>query len=114
MSSDSPAPLPADPGPGIPSSADPAASAAPDWVPPPEELLTYNAKLGLVLFAVYTSLYASFVLVSAFWVDWMGVLWGGVPASVWTGFGLIAFAVFLAVLYGVMARDELQGERGEA
>ncbi|QDT14667.1 DUF485 domain-containing protein [Alienimonas californiensis] len=108
MSSDSPAPLPADPGPGIPSSADPAASAAPGWVPPPEELLTYNAKLGLVLFVVYTSLYASFVLISAFFVDWMSVLWAGVPASVWSGFALIAIAVFMAVLYGVLARDAVE------
>ena len=78
--------------------------ASPD--PPPAERLTYNAKLGLVLFAVYTSFYAQFVLVSAFRVEWMGVLWGGVPISVWAGFGLIAAAVAMAVLYGVLARDE--------
>ncbi|MFH5806832.1 DUF485 domain-containing protein [Alienimonas sp. DA493] len=107
MSSASPAPLPADPGPEIPSSADPPAAAEPAWVPPPEELLTYNAKLGLGLFAVYGSLYASFVLISAFYVEWMGALWAGVPASVWSGFALIGIAVFMAVLYGVLARDEL-------
>ena len=108
MSADSPAPLPADPGPEIPSSAAPPADTAPAWVPPPEELLTYNAKLGLVLFAIYTSLYATFVLVSAFFVEWMGVLWGGVPVSVWSGFALIGIAVFMAVLYGVLARDAIE------
>ena len=70
------------------------------------ETLTYNAKLGLVLFAVYTSFYAQFVLVSAFWVELMGVPWGGVPVSVWAGFALIVLAVAMAVLYGALARDE--------
>ena len=56
------------------------------------------------------------MLVSAFAVEWMGVLWGGVPVSVWAGFGLIVAAVAMAVLYGVLARDEIPtgGERGEA
>ena len=67
--------------------------------------LTYNAKLGLVYFALYTVLYTQFVFVAAFRPDWMGVLWSGVPVSVWAGFGLIAAAVVLAVLYGVTARD---------
>ena len=83
----------------------PPPPVAPPPDPPRVEKLTYNAKLGLVLFAVYTSLYAQFVLVSAFAVEWMGVLWGGVPVSVWAGFGLIVAAVAMAVLYGVLARD---------
>ena len=89
--------------------APPPAPAPPGPVPedPAPEQLTYNAKLGLVLFAAYTALYANFVLISAFRVEWMGVLWGGVPASVWCGFGLILAAVALAVLYGVLARDEV-------
>ena len=91
------APPPADP-PTVPPATPP--------VPPTGELLTYNAKLGLVLFAVYTTLYANFVLISAFKVEWMGALWDGVPVSVWSGFGLIAIAVFMAVLYGVLARDD--------
>ena len=82
---------------------------APPADSPPEpapERLTYNAKLGLVLFVAYAVLYANFVLVSAFAVELMAVPWGGVPVSVWSGFGLIFAAVFLAVLYGVLARDE--------
>ena len=86
------------------SPQDPVPPAAP---PPAPERLTYNAKLGLVLFAAYTSLYAQFVLASAFRVEWMGKLLGGVPVSVWAGFGLIAAAVALAVLYGSLARDEI-------
>ena len=64
-----------------------------------------------MLFAVYTSLYAQFVLVSAFKVEWMGYPLAGVPVSVWAGFGLIAAAVAMAVLYGVLARDEVEGDR---
>ena len=92
------------------SAAPPPDPAPPGSVPedPAPERLTYNAKLGLVLFAAYTALYANFVLISAFRVEWMGVLWGGVPASVWCGFGLILAAVALAVLYGVLARDEVE------
>ncbi len=97
MSPASPVPPPADPPP-----------AEPAWAAPPEELLTYNAKLGLVLFAIYTAMYANFVFVSAFRVEWMGVLWNGVPISVWSGFGLIAAAALLAGLYGVLARDAVE------
>ena len=97
--------MPAD----APPPADPP--TAPPSVPPREELLTYNAKLGLVLFAVYTTLYANFVLISAFKVKWMGVLWDGVPVSVWSGFALIAIAVAMAVLYGVLARDDGEGSQ---
>lgn len=84
---------------------DPADVDPPAPAPAPERL-TYNAKLGLILFAVYSSLYAQFVLVSAFRVEWMGTLLAGVPVSVWAGFALIAAAVFMAVLYGVLARDD--------
>ena len=83
--------------------------ASPADPPPAPERLTYNAKLGLVLFAIYTSLYAQFVLVSAFKVEWMGTPLAGVPISVWAGFALIAAAVAMAVLYGVLARDEDPG-----
>ena len=73
--------------------------------PPAPERLTYNAKLGLVLFAVYTVLYTQFVFVAAFKHEWMATPLAGVPVSVWAGFGLIAAAVVLALLYGAMARD---------
>jgi uncharacterized membrane protein (DUF485 family) len=66
-----------------------------------------NARLGLVLFTIYLTLYLGFVLINAFRASWMEtiVAWGLNLAIVY-GFGLIAAAVVLALLYGALCRRE--------
>ena len=70
-----------------------------------------NARLGLGFFAAYTALYAAFVGVAAFGTFRGGAADGGLsgeamlglPWGVVAGFGLIAGAFLLAVLYAVLA-----------
>lgn len=64
----------------------------------------HNARLGLLLFAVYLIGYAAFVAVSAFAPSRMSEPLFGVNAAVAAGFGLIAAAVLLAVVYAMLCR----------
>lgn len=66
-----------------------------------------NSRVGLCLFAVYLGAYAGFVLLAAFSPQMMGrTLAAGVNLAVWYGFGLIAGALVLALLYGWLCRVE--------
>lgn len=71
-----------------------------------------NARLGLVLFAIYLVLYAGFVLVSAFFtdsLDWRPA--GGLNLALLWGFALILAAIVLALVYGRLAKTEAEVER---
>jgi uncharacterized membrane protein (DUF485 family) len=80
---------------------------------------SHNARLGLVLFSLYAAVYAAFVTAAAFWPDLMrsSPLWG-VNLAVLSGFGLIAGAFLLALLYGALCRsnqsDAATPSEGEA
>jgi uncharacterized membrane protein (DUF485 family) len=66
-----------------------------------------NARVGLRLFAVYLVLYAGFVLLAAFAPAVMEhTPAAGVNLAVWYGFGLIAAALALALVYGWLCREE--------
>jgi hypothetical protein len=59
------------------------------------------SRLGLTLFGIYLAFYAGFVLISAFRCDWFEILLpGGLNLAVVYGFGLIALALLLAIIYG--------------
>lgn len=65
----------------------------------------YNARLGLVLFAVYLVAYAAFVLVNAFRPGLMDELvGGGINLAVASGMGLIVGALVLALIYAGLCR----------
>lgn len=85
-------------------------------VPSPDEprdhaVERHNARLGLVLFAVYLTAYAAFVGISAFapWV--MDTTVGRLNVAVVYGLALIAGAVLLAVVYAVLCRTPVGGAR---
>jgi hypothetical protein len=59
---------------------------------------------GLKLFAIYTSIYTAFVLVSAFRPTWMAQTIAGVNLAVLSGFGLIVGAIVLAAIYLYLCR----------
>ena len=68
-----------------------------------------NARIGLALFGVYLVLYAGFVLLAAFSPATMErTPAAGVNLAVWYGFGLIAAALLLALLYGWLCRHEVR------
>ncbi len=66
-----------------------------------------NSKIGLRLFFIYTLFYLGFVLVNAFatdWVEW--VPFAGLNLAILWGFGLIALALVLALVYGFLCNSE--------
>ncbi|MGL4514442.1 MAG: DUF485 domain-containing protein [Lacipirellulaceae bacterium] len=68
---------------------------------------SHNARLGLVLFAVYLACYAAFIAVNAYDAELMDrAPFGGVNLAVLSGGGLIALAFVLALTYGVAAKDD--------
>jgi uncharacterized membrane protein (DUF485 family) len=64
-----------------------------------------NARIGLALFFIYLALYAGFVLLAAFSPTTLErTPLAGVNLAIWYGFGLIAAALLLALVYGVLCR----------
>ncbi len=63
-------------------------------------VVSHNTRTGIVLFAVYTSIYCGFMLLSAFAPRLMSEPFlGGVNLAVVYGFALIAAALILALIY---------------
>jgi len=70
------------------------------------ELVAYNTRLGLVLFAFYCALYAAFMGLSTFAPGVMKLQpFGGVNLAILYGFGLIAAAMILAIIYLFLAKQ---------
>ncbi len=77
---------------------------------------TRNARIGIVLFAVYLLLYGGFVFLNAFAADVMETTpIAGVNLAILYGFGLIIAALVLALLYGLLCKptDEEVAARGD-
>ncbi|TWT48438.1 DUF485 domain-containing protein [Botrimarina hoheduenensis] len=74
-------------------------------------MVSPNARLGLVLFAVYVVFYTVFVMVSAFAPQTMEATpFGGVSLAITSGAALIALAMVLAAIYGVLAKNPKDSE----
>lgn len=71
-----------------------------------------NARLGLVLFAIYASLYGAFLVLSAFWPDSMDwLVLPGINLAIAAGLGLIVLAFVMALLYAWLLRGEGEARR---
>ncbi len=69
-----------------------------------------NARTGLVLFVFYTACYSAFVLTCAFAPQRMAErAWYGINLAIWSGFGLLVLALFMALVYSWLCRA--RGER---
>ena len=65
-----------------------------------------NARLGFILFVVYSLFYGTFVLLNAVAPEIMEVKpVAGINVAILYGFFLIAFALVLSLVYGVMCKD---------
>ena len=75
-----------------------------------------NSKYGLILFSIYAVFYLGFVLVNAFradWVEWVPFL--GLNLAIIWGFGLIALALILALIYGFLCwSPATEGSKNES
>ncbi|MEZ5944612.1 MAG: DUF485 domain-containing protein [Planctomycetaceae bacterium] len=68
--------------------------------------MTSSSRLGLLLFGVYTVIYAAFVLLNAFAPTIMeSTPVGGMNLAVLSGFALIIIAFALSLVYGYLAVD---------
>lgn len=64
-----------------------------------------NARIGMVLFVVYTAFYAAFVLIAAFAPAVMAVRpWVGINLAIWYGFALLGAAFLVAMIYSWICR----------
>ena len=69
------------------------------------ELAAGNARRGLFLFAIYSVIYAAFVLLNAFGRQVMErIVFAGVNLAVFYGFALIGGALLLALVYAWLCR----------
>ena len=67
----------------------------------------YNARLGLGLFTAYSLFYLAFTLVNAFRQDVAQMqLLRGINLTTWWGLALILVAFLLAMVYGLMCKQE--------
>jgi uncharacterized membrane protein (DUF485 family) len=73
---------------------------ATEWQP--DKTQDYKAKLGLIMFAVYTAAYFAFVLLCVFYPKFMAVDIGSLNVAIVYGFGIIVLAMIQAVIYNNM------------
>ena len=66
-----------------------------------------NARLGLFMFVIYTTLYSAFVLLNAFKPELMEVTpIAGINIAILYGFGLIVAALVMALIYGWLCKED--------
>ena len=69
--------------------------------------MTYNARLGLVFFAIYAAVYAGFIGVCTFDYEAMGKpVLEGLNLAIVYGMALILLAIVMAVIYMLLAKTE--------
>jgi len=69
--------------------------------------MTYNARLGLIFFAIYAAVYAGFIGVCTFDYEAMGKpVFDGINLAIVYGMALILLAIVMAVIYMFMAKTE--------
>ena len=72
-----------------------------------------NALIGAILFIIYLALYGGFVILTAFAPSVMEITpLAGVNLAILYGFGLILAALLLAVVYGLLCRNEEETSGG--
>ena len=63
----------------------------------------FKTRLGLWMFLLYSIVYAGFVLINSIWPKLMEKSVGNLNWAVTYGFGLIVFALVLALVYNALS-----------
>lgn len=63
----------------------------------------YKTKLGLWMFLAYGIVYAGFVAINSIWPGLMAVKLGKLNMAIIYGFGLIALALVMALVYNTLS-----------
>lgn len=77
------------------------------------EVAARNSKYGLILFAIYLTIYSAYVLINAFAPELMERSIAGVNWAILSGFGLILAAFLLALVYGWLCRASKDNGHGK-
>ncbi len=73
----------------------------------PDYAVEYKARLGVRMFILYTAIYAGFVVVNVISpLSMEKIVFFGLNLAVVYGFGLIIFALILALIYNSMCGRE--------
>lgn len=64
-----------------------------------EKSESFKTRLGIIMFAIFAPIYLSFILFSVMKPSFMATDLGQLNVSIVFGFGIIIFAVLLAVVY---------------
>ena len=82
----------------------------------PSSQRQFNTRLGMILFVIYLLMYLGFVLINAFAPDVMDTITvAGLNLAIVYGFALIAVALVLALVYGLLCRsDPIEVQNGTA
>lgn len=79
--------------------------------PDDPQVQAHNARLGLILFAIYLLAYVVYVAISTFSASWMeSIVFSGLNLAVVYGMGLIVGALILAAIYTLGCRTSSQRE----
>ena len=75
-----------------------------------------KARLGVVMFIIYTVIYAGFILINVFDNPIIRISVGDLNVAIVYGFGLIALALVLAIIYNQICTNaekltEVSGKR---
>lgn len=76
----------------------------------------YKTRLGLWMFLLYSIMYAGFIAINSIWPELMAKQVGSVNLAIAYGFGLIAVAFIMAVIYNILctrAENKLAESLGE-
>jgi uncharacterized membrane protein (DUF485 family) len=64
-----------------------------------------QARIGLVLLAIFSLAYAGFIGLSAFAYQWFSeTRWAGIPLTVLYGVALVVASLLIAMIYGALSR----------
>lgn len=82
-----------------------------------DEAVAFKTKLGLILFAFYSLIYAGFVVINTLTPKAMGTeIFLGLNLAVVYGFGLIILAIIMGVIYNqkcTQMEDKLNKQNSE-
>ena len=78
----------------------------------PESSQSFKAKLGLIMFAIYTPIYFAFIIICVVNPQFMARDVGSLNVAVTYGFGLIILAIIQALIYNRICSKREKGEDG--
>jgi uncharacterized membrane protein (DUF485 family) len=83
-----------------------------------EKSQDFNARLGIVMFAVFTPIYLAFILIAVISPTTMGKDVGSLNVAIVYGFGLIILAILQAIIYNAICsnrekQDDVIDTKGE-